>query len=759
MKTQKIKITLITCLVLTLMLFSIFSFLICNNLKGFFNFVTNINLENNKISQANSSNNVLTDQNTNNNENTQADPQNENTKITNTSTCVSVGELWNDNAKQFKKNELLQLIKYATNINVPINDLSAIKNKKIDSGAMRGYNSSKDILVTLGGLQWTPTYLSYDKSGNPILTLWLANSNQLAGKSVYKASSPTVTPTKTTFDTYGLSTWNSGFSPTNSPNTSYPDAMYGTSYIRSVILNNGGWYSTATGGSSGITFAKKTDSIFSQFTVTTSNNLAIADYLVAPVNVEWQYFQCVGYYWSNNNETLSNEGYQKGQSDAGFFGGSTYNYSRKDKYDTWKDDLIWLPSLMEIGYEGRFSALWKISSSQYSNPSYYYWPRTSYETRADIAYVFAPSGSYTSDRGHVNKSWAVRPAIHLNLTKAVESAKDIWGNTSFNSDILNCVLKYFLGTNTTETNASFLSSISSNIGSGAINSNTIRTNANKVTDKGFLNSNGELTIKFGGLYWYATFLTKNNSGQIILTLFLVDSNQLYNRNKSSGALYNKYGSASWNGGASPYTDGTTTISNNYGNSNIRINYFSSASTTTNTASIFNPYLKTSSNYTAMGDFIVAPKDLNTQDAQNLQKTQSAKSTLGFRYNLPNESYASILNYSNPYKVLSLSASTTNYTAWQNDKLWLPSLSEVGLGSNNATTNPTRASGLWGLSTAQRSNTNKTATWLRSSHITDKNLAYTISADGLDYGYASIDMQNAIRPALHLNLTLACQYST
>ena len=708
------------------------------------------NKQNSSNANIDPNNKNFNDQNSNTNADAQNDPQNENAKITNTSTCVSVGEIWNDTTKSFKKTELFQLIKYASNSTISFSDISALKNRTVTAGTMRGYNGSKDILVTLGGLQWTVTYLSTDKSGNPILTLWLSDSAQLSGKSVYSnGGTATATPTKKTFDTYGRSTWNSGFSANvNSYNNSYPDGMYGTSYIRAVTLNNGGYYTTASGTLSSWQETKHSDSVFSPFTITTNNKTNIADYLVTPYNVSWQENQRYSTY-NTNHADLPNDSWKENQTEKWYSG---MNYTIKPKYNTWKDDLIWLPSLVETA---PFTKLWDISVNQRSNSNCHYYIRTAEENRsAGNVYHNNKDGSgYFGGGIAVNNLFGVRPAVHLNLTTAVASAKDIWAGTNFEPSNLNLTLQYLYGTNTATTNASLLSSLSSAIGSGTIKSSTIKTNANKVTDKAFINANSELVIKFGGLYWYAVYLTKNTSGQIILTMWLTDSSQLYGKNKVSGIAYNKYGSGTFNSGSPPYSNGSTTISNNYGNNYVRTTLLSSG----NTTSVFYPYTKTTTNKTAMGDFIVAPKDLNTQDTLNLQKTQSAKSTLGFRYNLLNESYASIIKFNTAYKTLT--TSTTNYTSWQNDKLWLPSLSEVGLGSNNATINPTRASGLWGLSTAQRSNTNKTVTWLRSGHVTDKNLAYTISSDGLDYGYETIDTQNAIRPALHLNLTLACQYAS
>ncbi len=44
------------------------------------------------------------------------------------------------------------------------------------SADFRSYNGDKDVVVTIDGKKWIATYLSKNSSGEPILTLWLANS-------------------------------------------------------------------------------------------------------------------------------------------------------------------------------------------------------------------------------------------------------------------------------------------------------------------------------------------------------------------------------------------------------------------------------------------------------------------------------------------------------------------------------------------------------------------------------------------------------
>ncbi|MDE7182024.1 MAG: P35 family lipoprotein [Clostridia bacterium] len=91
-----------------------------------------------------------------------------------------------------------------------------------------------------------------------------------------------------------------------------------------------------------------------------------------------------------------------------------------------------------------------------------------------------------------------------------------------------------------------------------------------------------------------------------------------------------------------------------------------------------------------------------------------------------------------------------YEDWQNDKVWLPSVTETGY---------TPDGGIWGLSNDQRINfsaapqAKNAMTWLRSGYVSSANSAYNIKVDG---GFSSTQTYDslAVRPAVHLNLTKA-----
>ena len=810
-------------LMATVAIFSIFSFLNLGNFKNFFNFANE--------SQTNSIYHLNEQNNQNSND---GNSKNENTKIASgdTTSYVSVGELFNSSKKKFNKDTLQTLFNYIGGANNTQYKTIETLSKGQTPDEMPGHSAlqirqktygktnSQDIVITLGGFKWQVEYLSTDTEGNAILTLWYTGEQQIYSK----------------WSMYAY----------NNYRVNYPSNMYGTSYMNAVTLNNGGYYAT---GTNSLTYASQSSSsVFANFTM---SNYGLTNYLVKPNKVPWQVGQTVRYkfiqqdtyyvnHYKNNGTPYRYEDPNNSAGPFSFKYDTDYTYSGnggvKDilnnsttmvYYYAWANSYLWIPSVIETGFGEtgcNEDGIWQTSLKQRCFYAYH-WLRSGNLNYAGQCDQLCADGWFGSARLGVTDSYAVRPAMHLNLTEAYNSAFDLWNSTTqkFNADNLTDLLKVTANNSTLSGLTNLLSEtevqISNASNGGKLNASAIKKHTNNLINKnGYIIRDGELIVRFGGLDWYAVYLIKDNATptpNIILTLFLDDSEQLYNSGKigTDGSVkYNVYGSASWNGGAPPYDNasqslGTGQFSNNYGNSNIRTSLFSNESTTTSPASVFYNYLKTSSNKSAMGDFIVAPKDIKTQDTLNLQKNQSAKSTLGFRYNLPNESYANLDKLNPKYsingvvqsdseaslstpimlpatgtadtqttliineKLASTNSALLNYTAWQNDKLWLPSLSEVGLGSNNAITsltdesNPTdtslttknnsRTGGLWGLSTIQRSNTNKTATWLRSGHITDNNLAYTISADGTDYGHMSINAQNGIRPALHLNLTLAC----
>lgn len=286
---------------------------------------------------------------------------------------VSVGEIWNEGTKTFNQDNMRILMKYITgDENATIEDIKTLSSTPVKASTMRtkelkagsegstGYtkkSGTQNINVMLGGLEWQVCYLSQDKSGNPILTLWLSNSTQEAFKDRAQDEG-------THYGYYegGLySDWSNNWS-SGTTTQAYPSAMYGTSYVRAVTLNNGGQYALNTTTLSE-EFEQSESSAFALFTM---EEYGLTDYLVTPANVSWQENQLTKtqYGFSYN---LPNDGWSKNQEDTGYYS-PEYNYSEKTGYDTWKNDYLWLPSMSETGWNSSSSGgMWGLNVYQRMN--------------------------------------------------------------------------------------------------------------------------------------------------------------------------------------------------------------------------------------------------------------------------------------------------------------------------------------------------------------------------------------------------------
>lgn len=349
---------------------------------------------------------------------------------------TTISELWNSSSTSFNISNVNTLLKAVsgnnnssiTNMTYVNNAASSVKTAYDIKYHSTGKTSGRDLIVYLGGLTWTPVYLSKDISGNSILTLWLSNSYQLSGRTYYRASGYSLYADS--FDSYGHCY--RGDEGNGSETDAYPQNMYGTSMMRAVILNNGGYYAYTGSSLYGYSnFGQSSYSIFAPYTITTSNKTAIADFIVSPNQLSWQRAgqgPTREYGSSGQMERYNNEDLQTYRSNSGYYS-SSYNYSSKGNYDAWGTDKLWLPSYYEcndynIAYSSTYYGLWRTSAEQRTNTT----GRTS-----------GSSGAWTrSSNGHngsmyflAGVDWATsntedeyavcRPALHLNLTDIANS--------------------------------------------------------------------------------------------------------------------------------------------------------------------------------------------------------------------------------------------------------------------------------------------------------------------------------------------------
>jgi len=355
---------------------------------------------------------------------------------------VSTGELYNTSTKTIDKNQLNVLTRYisgnssATSSTIDtlassVLDASGIRNASISAGTTGGVSyvkkdAGQDVTVRLGGLDWQVMYLSKDKSGNSILTLWLDGIQQ----SSWSSRSSTEGAYYGFSDGIMYSDYSANWSDSSQGN--YPSNMYGTSYINAVTLNNGGSY--ATSNSAVTTATQSSSSVFAPYTM---SSYGLTQYLVKPRNVAWQENQS-----AKDIEHVSfnypNDAWSTSTSDNGFFStpNGVSNYASKTSSDKWADSYLWLPSATEVGYADNALGIWKSSQAQRGNYGAIEDEVVGSNTGVTFASSWLRSGHFMDDPSFaystnysgtdmlvnvVSDSRVVRPCIHLNLTAMMQA--------------------------------------------------------------------------------------------------------------------------------------------------------------------------------------------------------------------------------------------------------------------------------------------------------------------------------------------------
>ena len=339
-----------------------------------------------------------------------------------------------------------------------------------------------------------------------------------------------------------------------------------------------------------------------------------------------------------------------------------------------------------------------------------------------------------------------------------------------NSDNVDLLLKYITGDEdaSVQTNLRATMEGLDNLSAAVTTSAEIRENVlseNVTTPK---SSSQDVIVTLGGLDWQVVYLSKDNNGNDILTLWLSSSYQeaFLERSRIEGAFYGFLNGSLYSDWASNWRSHSTSVnypSNMYGTSYIRavtLNNGGTYATSTSASTTAEQSLDSAfARFTmeeaenSLTSFLVTPGDVSWQLLQSLPENNPSKSYLS-----PNDSlndptgvlegdyYSTSFNYH----------SKEGYSAWANDYLWLPSMAETGYDSSNL--------GLWETSTTQRQNISSSTSgvgsvgsasgsaypysWLRSGYY--NNAKYVISLHG-SQRFDDISGSLAVRPALHLNL--------
>ncbi len=252
-----------------------------------------------------------------------------------------------------------------------------------------------NIYVTLGGIQWNVVFLTLNNSGELILDLW---------------------QTEPTVDNVPFSDGAS----INDYNLNNPSCIYGTSYIRSQVLGNGGDYYNYNNPSSPV--LKSSDPTSSEYYEFAQGKYS--EFFEVPANLEYQEKQNAIEAGIHGNN-FPNEAWGIPSNESGW-GGTNYGSTgmNKNGYSNWKNDKIWLPSFTEI-----YNGIWGDAGARRTDSPSITWSRAgmhAYSSAPSSVCCFKPDGVFygagcdTSSNLH-----AVRPAVHLNFKKLGYNVEDV----------------------------------------------------------------------------------------------------------------------------------------------------------------------------------------------------------------------------------------------------------------------------------------------------------------------------------------------
>ena len=311
--------------------------------------------------------------------------------------------------------------------NWTVYDLACVEHKAKAGESESQFIEGSPICVWFGGFKWDVVYMTAtrkdgkanpDNAGDIFLTLWQASDdpNLLTSRRFSFFSSGTV--------------------------STYPSNMYSTSNVRVNELNAGGYAASGTTSLRGKT-EQNPEHPFAHLTMKNPVNGhdSVIDYIVQPKDVAYQETVSAGGRASGFSYNCPNDAYG---TPSGKWYQSTYNYTNKGRtaaaydeetgryltaYDDWKYDYLWVPALAETGNSGSGSAStsgwWRTYIQQRCAYSQLTWLRSA---PYDATRVHSLNTSGTTPSGssaaQPTQYLTVRPAIHLNLTKAAQNAGD-----------------------------------------------------------------------------------------------------------------------------------------------------------------------------------------------------------------------------------------------------------------------------------------------------------------------------------------------
>ena len=313
---------------------------------------------------------------------------------------------------------------------VSTTDQNGIPNA-VTAATIYSNNGNNNVSVTFGGKRWYATYLTRardgvsavdtdgDGTGDVVLDLWQMSDD--------------ISTTLYQYSLNGSNTWTA----------QVPGNMYSTSYVRAFGLNAVGSYLAANGNTT--SYTQQSGHMYARFTMPALTN-SLTRFLVQPANVAYQELErsnrvkdgngVIGQFLQCPNDAYGNVGDGVYATDS--ISGKTLNYSGKGSYDLWKNDYLWLASVAETGNidEAGANGIWETNVDIRRATTTYTWSRSGCNFT-----VTNPVNSYTvettmgtSPFQPVTTPYGVRPALHLNLTKADEDSRKLFFGTSDTTD-------------------------------------------------------------------------------------------------------------------------------------------------------------------------------------------------------------------------------------------------------------------------------------------------------------------------------------
>ena len=253
------------------------------------------------------------------------------------------------------------------------------------------------------------------------------------------------------------------------------------------------------------------------------------------------------------------------------------------------------------------------------------------------------------------------------------------------------------------------------------------------------------TVTMGGVVWNVVYVSKADytangtmAGDLIVTLWQANSGSVksyFSNRLMQGALTDKY----------PV--------NMYGASLVRSSLVGSkylatqgASTLTGNGTVNAVWQPFSTTGGAFYNYLATPANMSWQETLSAVSTE----TINREYSLVSDAWGtpSSENWQSQDNNYGMRTgdTLTEYRAWKDDKIWLPSLAETGESDEN--------NGLWKTVAAQRKANSQA--WLRSGPI--DGTIVNVSALGTTGAVVNqtVFQNRNVRPAVHLNLTLAAK---